>query len=93
MELLLFVGGTRRQYGDVPAQVRIAEAAVPRLLGLLEDDDRRAAAATAPAGVKVAGKEGHDLLPAVGLTGGADAELAARAYRRIGGEPGPATAE
>ncbi|GAA2390411.1 hypothetical protein GCM10010420_12730 [Streptomyces glaucosporus] len=75
---------------DVLAVWGPAAAAVPRLLGLLEDEQRWAAAATALAGIGPAGSGGRDLLLARSLSGGADAELAAWAYWRIGGEPGQA---
>ncbi|GGX28932.1 HEAT repeat domain-containing protein [Streptomyces lomondensis] len=69
-----------------------AEAAVPRLTGLLEDERTWASAATALAGIGVADTAARDLLLTRTATGGADAELAAWAYWRLGGEPGPALA-
>ncbi|MBQ1095376.1 HEAT repeat domain-containing protein [Streptomyces sp. b94] len=67
-----------------------AKAAVPQLLGLLEDSQRWTAAATALAGIGPAGNGGREALLARSLAGGADAELAAWAYWQVGGEPGPA---
>ncbi|MEU6802024.1 HEAT repeat domain-containing protein [Streptomyces neyagawaensis] len=67
-----------------------AEPAVPRLLDLLADDERWPAAATALAGIGRAGRAGREALLARSRTGGPDAELAAWAYWRVGGEPGPA---
>ncbi len=66
-----------------------AKAAVPRLLDLLEDDQRWTAAATALAGIGPEGSEGRELLLARSIATGADAELAAWAYWQVGGEPGP----
>ncbi|MEU1488386.1 hypothetical protein [Streptomyces sp. NPDC005752] len=67
-----------------------AEAAVPQLLGLLEDDRTWAAAAAALAGIGRAGNGARDLLLA--RTGPREerAEMAAWAWWKIGGEPGPA---
>ncbi|MFB7088938.1 hypothetical protein [Streptomyces sp. NPDC056296] len=67
-----------------------AAAAVPQLLGLLEDNQRWTAAATALAGIGPAGNGGREALLARSLAGGAGAELAAWAYWQVGGEPGPA---
>ncbi|MDE1682605.1 HEAT repeat domain-containing protein [Streptomyces neyagawaensis] len=67
-----------------------AEPAVPRLLDLLADDERWPAAATALAGIGRAGRAGREALLARSRTGGPDAELAAWAYWRVGGDPGPA---
>ncbi|WP_073950477.1 hypothetical protein [Streptomyces kebangsaanensis] len=67
-----------------------AKAAVPQLLDLLKDDQRWTSAATALAGIGVAGNGGRELLLARSTAQGADAELAAWAYWRVGGEPGPA---
>jgi HEAT repeat protein len=67
-----------------------AESAVPRLLVLLADDERWTAAATALAGIGGAGRAGREALLTRSHTGGPDAELAAWAYWRVGGEPGPA---
>ncbi|MFJ9453712.1 HEAT repeat domain-containing protein [Kitasatospora sp. NPDC101447] len=81
-----------------------AAPAVPELLGLLADDATWAPAATALAGIRQpAGEEALALLrarttAAAGsnaagtIAAGADAELAAWAYWRLGGEPGPALA-
>ncbi|MEU9124575.1 hypothetical protein AB0C96_32800 [Streptomyces sp. NPDC048506] len=69
-----------------------AEAAVPQLLDLLEDDHTWPPAATALAAIGTAGNGAGELLLARSTAGGAgaDAELAAWAYWRIGGEPAPA---
>ncbi|MFE9446185.1 hypothetical protein ACFYO2_46460 [Streptomyces sp. NPDC006602] len=67
-----------------------AQSAVPQLLGLMEDDRTWAAAARALAGIGVAANRAQDLLLARSSTGGAHAELAAWAYWKVGGEPGPA---
>ncbi|MEU0402745.1 hypothetical protein ABZ318_21375 [Streptomyces sp. NPDC006197] len=68
----------------------VAEKAVPRLLGLLEDDRTWTAAATALAGIGRGGSEaGSLLLSRVGVDG-PHGELAAWAYWRVCGEPGPA---
>ncbi|WP_455359008.1 hypothetical protein [Streptomyces sp. SYSU K21746] len=69
-----------------------AKAAVPQLLDLLGDNQRWTAAATALAGIGMAGNGGRELLLArsIAAGAGADAELAAWAYWQVGGEPGPA---
>ncbi|MEU5160153.1 HEAT repeat domain-containing protein [Streptomyces sp. NPDC020875] len=68
-----------------------AEAAVPSLLGLLEDDRTWAPAATALAGIGTAGRDARKRLLLRSRTGDAsDRELAAWAYWKVGGEPGPA---
>lgn len=73
-----------------------AKAAVPQLLDLLEDDQRWTPAATALAGIGPAGNGGRDLLLARSTAADgdatADAELAAWAYWKVGGEPEPALA-
>ncbi|GAB2917084.1 HEAT repeat domain-containing protein [Streptomyces heilongjiangensis] len=80
-----------RRFGEVlAAWGAAAEAAVPRLLGLLEDDETWTVAATALAGIGGAGRAGREALLTRSRTGGPDAELAAWAYWRIGGDPGPA---
>ncbi|MQY16229.1 hypothetical protein SRB5_64270 [Streptomyces sp. RB5] len=68
-----------------------AKSAVPQLLDLLEDDERWTAAATALAGIGPAGNGGRELLLARSSApdSGADAELAAWAYLRVGGEREP----
>ncbi|MFC9285929.1 HEAT repeat domain-containing protein [Streptomyces sp. NPDC057052] len=68
----------------------VAEAAVPRLLGLLEDDRTWTAAATALAGIGRGGAEAGDLLLSRARTVGPHGELAAWAYWRVCGEPEPA---
>ncbi|MFI9810015.1 hypothetical protein ACIHEJ_37935 [Streptomyces sp. NPDC052301] len=68
----------------------VAEPAVPQLLGLMEDDRTWAAAARALASIGVAANRARDLLQARWSTGGAQAALAAWAYWKVGGEPGPA---
>ncbi|GHG34645.1 hypothetical protein [Streptomyces zaomyceticus] len=67
-----------------------AKAAVPQLLGLLEDDRTWAAAAKVLARIGVAGNGARDLLLARSSSGEARAEVAAWAYWKVGGEPGPA---
>ncbi|MFC9330678.1 HEAT repeat domain-containing protein [Kitasatospora sp. NPDC057015] len=67
-----------------------AAAAVPQLLGLLADDRTWAAAAEALAGIGPAGIGAHDLLAARSHDGGPQAELAAWACWKVGGDPGPA---
>ncbi|MFJ7043047.1 HEAT repeat domain-containing protein [Streptomyces sp. NPDC101112] len=80
-----------RRFGEVlAAWGPAAEAAVPRLLGLLADDERWPAAATALAGIGGAGRAGREALLTRSRSGGPDAELAAWAYWRVGGDPGPA---
>ncbi|WP_327709732.1 HEAT repeat domain-containing protein [Streptomyces sp. NBC_00464] len=68
----------------------VAEAAVPQLTGLLEDDRTWMAGATALAGIGSAGNEARELLLSRSRDAGPHAELAAWAYWRVGGEPGPA---
>ncbi|MFI6530264.1 HEAT repeat domain-containing protein [Streptomyces uncialis] len=67
-----------------------AKSAVPPLLGLMEDERAWAAAARALAGIGEEANRAQDLLLARSSTGGAHAELAAWAYWKVGGEPGPA---
>ncbi len=67
----------------------VAKAAVPRLLGLLADDRTWTAAATALAGVGRAGSPAREPLAARSAGDGADADLAAWAYWKVTGEPGP----
>ncbi|WP_327289632.1 HEAT repeat domain-containing protein [Streptomyces sp. NBC_01198] len=67
-----------------------AKAAVPQLLGLLEDDRTWTAAAKALVGIGSAGSSAQDLLLARWGTGGPDAEIAAWTYWKVSGEPGPA---
>ncbi|TXS28229.1 HEAT repeat domain-containing protein [Streptomyces sp. gb1(2016)] len=69
-----------------------AEGAVPHLLGLLENDKDQiwTSAAKALAGIGSAGNEALEPLLARSAAGGAHAELAAWAYWKVGGEPGPA---
>ncbi|MET8544683.1 hypothetical protein ABZW03_29170 [Kitasatospora sp. NPDC004799] len=67
-----------------------AQAAVPRLTGLLEDDRTWASAANALAGIGTAGSGARDLLLARSNSGAARPELAAWAYWKTGGEPEPA---
>ncbi|MFF2956072.1 HEAT repeat domain-containing protein [Kitasatospora sp. NPDC057965] len=64
-----------------------AEAVVPQLLGLLENDRTWAAAADALAGTGVAGSPAQDLLLARSNSGEA---RAAWAYWKVCGDPGPA---
>ncbi|MFF3863352.1 hypothetical protein [Streptomyces sp. NPDC002209] len=68
----------------------VAGAAVPQLLGLLEDDRTWMAAAKALAGIGSAGVGARDLLLSRLRDAGPHTELAAWAYWRVGGEPGPA---
>ncbi|MFG2429672.1 HEAT repeat domain-containing protein [Streptomyces sp. NPDC048590] len=65
-------------------------AAVPQLLGLLEDDRTWTAAAGALAGIGRAGNGAAELLLARSAVGAEHTELAAWAYWKVGGEPGPA---
>lgn len=67
-----------------------ADAAVPQLLGLLEDDQTWPAAARALAGIGRAGNGALEPLLARSAAGGAHTELAAWASYKVGGEPGPA---
>jgi HEAT repeat protein len=72
-----------------------AKAAVPRLLGLLDDDRTWAPAARALAGIGLAGvgasaSRAQDALLARWRAGGAHAVTAAWACWKVGGEPGPA---
>ncbi|RPK84056.1 hypothetical protein EES45_05320 [Streptomyces sp. ADI97-07] len=67
-----------------------ADAAVPQLLGLLEDDRTWTAAAGALAGIGRAGNGAAELLLARSAAGAEHTELAAWAYWKVGGEPGPA---
>ncbi|WP_424920288.1 hypothetical protein [Streptomyces sp. wa13] len=67
-----------------------ADAAVPQLLGLLEDDRTWTAAAEALAGIGRAGNGAAELLLARSSVPGEHTELAAWAYWKVGGEPGPA---
>lgn len=72
-----------------------ARAAVPQLLGLLEDDRTWAAAAHAlagigTAGIGTAGNGARDLLLARSSSGEARADVAAWAYWKVAGDPGPA---
>ncbi|MGP4048842.1 HEAT repeat domain-containing protein [Streptomyces sp. 2A115] len=71
----------------------VAKAAVPRLLGLLEDDRTWMAAAKALAGIGLAGNGARDLLLSRSRATGPHTALAAWAYWRVGGEPGPALEE
>ncbi|MCX5341944.1 HEAT repeat domain-containing protein [Streptomyces atratus] len=71
----------------------VAKAAVPQLLGLLEDDRTWMAAAKALAGIGLAGNGARDLLLSRSRAAGPHTELAAWAYWRVGGEPGPALEE
>ncbi|MEU6238238.1 HEAT repeat domain-containing protein [Kitasatospora sp. NPDC047058] len=64
-----------------------AKAAVPQLVGLLEDDQTWAAAANALAGIGTAGNGARELLLARSSSGEA---RAAWAYWKVGGEPEPA---
>ncbi|MFJ9724740.1 HEAT repeat domain-containing protein [Streptomyces sp. NPDC101209] len=66
-----------------------AKAAVPQLLGLLEDDRTWAAAANALAGIGTAGNGARDLLSARSSSGEAHAEVAAWACWKVSGEPEP----
>ncbi|MGW3094254.1 HEAT repeat domain-containing protein [Streptomyces sp. NPDC001102] len=74
----------------------VAKAAVPQLLGLLEDDRTWAAAANALAGIGTAGYGARDLLSARSSSGEAGAEVAAfgrsaaspnRAWKRLDTPP------
>ncbi|ALV39107.1 hypothetical protein [Streptomyces sp. CdTB01] len=67
----------------------VAKAAVPQLLGLLEDDRTWAAAANALAGIGTAGYGARDLLSARSSSGEAGAEVAAWACWKVSGEPEP----
>ncbi|WP_030694015.1 HEAT repeat domain-containing protein [Streptomyces globisporus] len=67
-----------------------AEKAVPRLLGLLEDDRTWTAAATALAGIGRGGAAAGSLLLSRTRADGPHGELAAWAYWRVRGEPEPA---
>ncbi|MEU1928093.1 hypothetical protein ABZ516_11930 [Streptomyces sp. NPDC019826] len=67
-----------------------ADAAVPQLLGLLADDRTWTAAAGALAGIGRAGNGAAELLLARSAVGAEHTELAAWAYWKVGGEPGPA---
>ncbi len=67
-----------------------AKAVVPQLFGLLEDDRTWAAAANALAEIGTAGNGARDLLLARSSSSEAHAEVAAWAYWKVGGEPGPA---
>ncbi|MFR9796048.1 HEAT repeat domain-containing protein [Streptomyces sp. MS06] len=67
-----------------------AKAAVPQLIGLLEDDRTWTAAAKALAGIGRAGNGARDLLLSRTPAAGPHTELAAWAYWRVGGEPEPA---
>ncbi|MFE1266724.1 HEAT repeat domain-containing protein [Streptomyces sp. NPDC058758] len=67
-----------------------AEQAVPRLLGLLEDDRTWTAAATALAGIGRGGTEARSVLLSRVRAGGPHEGLAAWAYWRVCGDPGPA---
>ncbi|MFF4370525.1 HEAT repeat domain-containing protein [Streptomyces sp. NPDC001594] len=66
-----------------------AEAAVPVLLGLLEDDRHWDAAALALAGIGPAGSGARERLLGRAGEKGADAELAAWSYWKVGGGPEP----
>lgn len=68
----------------------VAEAAVPRLLDLLEGDRTWTAAAKALGGIGPAGSGARDLLLSRSRAAGPHRELAAWAYWRVGGDPGPA---
>ncbi|MFF4909186.1 hypothetical protein ACFY2T_30495 [Streptomyces sp. NPDC001260] len=67
-----------------------AKSAVPQLLELMEDDRTWTAAAPALAAIGVAANRAQDVLLARSSTGAEHAELAAWAYWKVGGEPGPA---
>ncbi|WP_037680378.1 hypothetical protein [Streptomyces albus] len=69
-----------------------AEAAVPQLLGLLEDDRTWAPAARALAGIGVASERAQELLLTRSRAGGAFAGVGAWAHWKVGGEAGPAVA-
>ncbi|MFF5533046.1 HEAT repeat domain-containing protein [Streptomyces cinerochromogenes] len=66
-----------------------ADAAVPRLLVLLADDRTWTSAATALAGIGAAGAGAREPLAARSAGAGPDADLAAWAYWKVTGEPGP----
>ncbi|MFJ9648720.1 hypothetical protein [Streptomyces sp. NPDC101206] len=66
-----------------------AKAAVPELLSLMEDDRHWDSAALALAGIGSAGNGAQELLLTRANTGGSHTELAAWAYWKVGGEPGP----
>ncbi|MFF4189108.1 HEAT repeat domain-containing protein [Streptomyces sp. NPDC001691] len=68
----------------------VAKAAVPHLVGLLEDDRTWRAAANALAGIRVAESRARNLLLERSSSGEAGAEIAGWAYWKLGGEPGPA---
>ncbi|MDV5147311.1 HEAT repeat domain-containing protein [Streptomyces sp. SBC-4] len=68
----------------------VAKAAVPQLLGLLEDDRTWPAAAKALAGIGSAANGARDLLLSRSRAAGPHTDLAAWAYWKVGGEPGPA---
>lgn len=68
----------------------VAEAAVPRLLVLLEDDRTWTVAATALAGIGTAGNEARDLLLFRSRGEGSHRMCAAWAYWKVSGEPEPA---
>ncbi|MFI8910999.1 hypothetical protein ACIGW4_05185 [Streptomyces sp. NPDC053513] len=68
----------------------VAEAAVPRLLGLLEDDRTWTAAATALAGIGRGGAEAGSLLLSRARADGPHRKLAAWAYWGVCGQPEPA---
>ncbi|MET8773031.1 HEAT repeat domain-containing protein [Streptomyces sp. NPDC004658] len=67
----------------------LAEAAVPRLIVLLADDRTWAPAATALAGIGRAASPAREPLAARSAGGGPHADLAAWAYGKVTGEPGP----
>ncbi|MGF6829597.1 hypothetical protein P3T30_004923 [Kitasatospora sp. MAP12-9] len=69
-----------------------AKAAVPELLSLLDDDRCWPSAATALGGIGPAANGARELLLARATASGPAAPLAAWAYWRVGGEPGPALA-
>ncbi|WP_345611979.1 HEAT repeat domain-containing protein [Streptomyces sanyensis] len=68
----------------------VAEAAVPRLLGLLEDNRTWTAAATALAGIGKGGAPAGSLLLSRAQADGPHGKLAAWAYWKVCGEPEPA---
>ncbi|MFJ6726071.1 hypothetical protein ACIQPQ_14270 [Streptomyces sp. NPDC091281] len=67
-----------------------AKAAVPQLIGLLEEDRTWTAAAKALAGIGRAGNGARGLLLSRATAAGPQRELAAWAYWRVGGGPEPA---
>jgi hypothetical protein len=67
-----------------------AREAVPRLVGLLKHDRTWIPAATALAGIGTADDKARTLLLSRSTAGGRDAPLAAWAYWKTGGDPGPA---